>query len=259
MLRHRVIPTLLLHNKGLYKTVKYSIKKGKYVGDPINAIKILNDKGIDELIFLDIDASKKKKQPDFNMIKNIASECFMPLAYGGGIASLSQIKTIFQIGIEKVIINSILFEDITFLQKASNMFGSQSIVASVDIKKNLFGKYRIYNSSKKRNLNLDIREYLLSLEKNGAGEIYISCVDRDGTFEGYDTEIIKKVIKGIKIPVIINGGARNIKDFSKAINECGVHAVSAGSFFVFNGPHKAVLITYPDYNDLEEELKRTHE
>lgn len=259
MLRHRIIPTLLLHDKGLYKTVQYSIKKGKYVGDPINAIKIFNDKGIDELIFLDIDASKEKKQPDFKMIKSIASECFMPLAYGGGIVSLSQIKAIFQIGIEKVILNSILLEDITFLQKASNIFGSQSIVASVDIKKNMFGKYKVYNSSQKRNLKLDIREYLLSLEQHGAGEIYISCVDKDGTFEGYDLEIIKKVIEGIKIPIIVNGGARDIKDFSQAIKECGVHAVSAGSFFVFNGPHKAVLITYPDYKDLENELKRAYE
>jgi imidazole glycerol-phosphate synthase subunit HisF len=259
MLRYRVIPTLLLHEKGLYKTVQYSIKKGKYIGDPINAIKIFNDKNVDELIFLDIDASKKKKEPDLSMIQNIATECFMPVAYGGGVVSLSQIKTIFQIGVEKIILNSILLEDITFLEKASNMFGSQSIVASVDIKKNMFGKYKVYNSAQQRNIKLDIREYLLSLEQHGAGEIYISCVDRDGTFEGYDIEIIKKVIRGIKIPIVINGGARNVKDFSKAIKECGVHAVSAGSMFVLNGPHKAVLITYPEYKELEQELERAYE
>lgn len=255
MLRYRVIPTLLLHDKGLYKTVKYSIKKGKYVGDPINAIKIFNDKGVDELIFLDIDASKEKRGPDFNMLKNIASECFMPVGYGGGITTMEQIKQIFQIGIEKVILNSVLLEDLSLLKNASKDFGAQSIVASVDIKKNLFGKYKIYNSAKQKNSDLDIKKYLQSLEDNGAGEIYISSVDKDGTFEGYDIELMKDIVKNIKVPVIINGGARSVDDFVKVIKECNVSAVSAGSMFVFNGPHKAVLITYPKYEELENKLK----
>ena len=254
MLRYRIIPTLLLHDKGLYKTVKYSIKKGKYVGDPINAIKIFNDKGVDELIFLDIDASKEKRGLDFNMLKNIATECFMPVGYGGGITTMEQIKQIFQIGIEKVILNSVLLEDLSLLKNASKDFGAQSIVASVDIKKNLFGKYKVYNSAKQRNSDLAIKNYLQSLEENGAGEIYISSVDKDGTFEGYDIELMKDISKDIKVPVIINGGAKDISDFSRAIKECGVSAVSAGSMFVFNGPHKAVLITYPEYEKLEEEL-----
>jgi len=254
MLRYRIIPTLLLHDKGLYKSVKYSIKKGKYVGDPINAIKIFNDKGVDELIFLDIDASKEKRGPDFNMLKNIAAECFMPVGYGGGITTMEQIKQIFQIGIEKVILNSVLLEDLSLLKNASEAFGAQSIVASVDIKKNLFGKYKVYNSAKQKKIDLDIKKYLKSLEQNGAGEIYISSVDKDGTFEGYDIELIKDITKDIKVPVIINGGAKDIRDFSKAIKECGVSAVSAGSMFVFNGPHKAVLITYPEYEKLEQEL-----
>ncbi len=254
MLRYRIIPTLLLHDKGLYKTVKYSIKKGKYIGDPINAIKIFNEKGVDELIFLDIDASKEKRGPDFQMLRNIATECFMPVGYGGGITTMEQIKQIFQIGIEKVILNSVLLEDLSLLKNASKDFGVQSIVAAVDIKKNLFGKYKIYNSAKQKNSDLDIKKYLQSLEKNGAGEIYISSVDKDGTFEGYDIELMKDISKDIKVPVIINGGAKDISDFSRAIKECGVSAVSAGSMFVFNGPHKAVLITYPEYEKLEEEL-----
>ncbi|MDS1369873.1 AglZ/HisF2 family acetamidino modification protein [Aliarcobacter butzleri] len=254
MLRYRIIPTLLLHDKGLYKTVKYSIKKGKYVGDPINAIKIFNDKCVDELIFLDIDASKKKRGPDFKILQDIATECFMPVSYGGGITTLEEIKKIFQIGIEKVVLNTILLEDMSLLKKASKSFGSQSIVASVDIKKNFFGKYRIYDSSKEKNTSLDISKYFKDLELNGAGEIYISSVDRDGTFEGYDIELIKNISKDIKVPVIINGGARNINDFSKAIEEAGVSGVSAGSMFVFNGPHKAILITYPEYKKLENEL-----
>lgn len=254
MLRYRIIPTLLLHDKGLYKTVKYSIKKGKYVGDPINAIKIFNDKGVDELIFLDIDASKEKRGPDFNMLKNIATECFMPVGYGGGITTMEQIKQILQIGIEKVILNSVLLEDLSLLKNSSKDFGAQSIVASVDIKKNIFGKYKIYNSAKQKNSDLDIKKYLQSLEENGAGEIYISSVDKDGTFEGYNIELMKDISKDIKVPVIINGGAKSISDFSRAIKECGVSAVSAGSMFVFNGLHKAVLITYPEYEKLEEEL-----
>lgn len=259
MLRYRIIPTLLLHNKGLYKTVKYSITKGKYVGDPINAIKIFNDKGVDELIFLDIDASKEKRGPDFKMIQNIATECFMPVAYGGGITKIEEIKQIFQIGIEKVILNSILLEDLTLLKSASESFGAQSIVAAVDIKKNLFGKYKVYNSAKQKNTNLDINKYFKDLEKYGAGEIYISNVDRDGTFEGYDIKLIRDITKDIRVPVIINGGAKNISDFSRAIKECGVSAVSAGSMFVFNGPHKAVLITYPKYETLEHELGKYNE
>ncbi len=254
MLRYRIIPTLLLHDKGLYKTVKYSIKKGKYIGDPINAIKIFNEKGVDELIFLDIDASKEKRGPDFQMLRNIATECFMPVGYGGGITTMEQIKQIFQIGIEKVILNSVLLEDLSLLKNASKDFGVQSIVAAVDIKKNLFGKYKIYNSAKQKNIDLDIKKYLQSLEDNGAGEIYISSVDKDGTFEGYDIELMKDITKDIKVPVIINGGAKDISDFSRAIKECGVSAVSAGSMFVFNGPHKAVLITYSEYEKLEEEL-----
>lgn len=254
MLRCRIIPTLLLHNKGLHKTVKYSVEKGKYVGDPINCIKIFNDKGVDELIFLDIDASKEKRGPNFEIIKNIATECFMPIGYGGGITNIDQIKTIFRTGVEKVILNTVLLDNTNLLREASNKFGSQSIVAAVDVKKNFFGKYKVYNSSEGKNTNLDIIEHLQNLEKSGAGEIYISSVDKDGTFEGYDIDLMKVITKDVNVPVIINGGAKDIHDFSRAIKECLVSAVSAGSMFVFNGPHKAVLITYPEYEALEKEL-----
>ncbi len=254
MLRYRIIPTLLLHDKGLFKTVRYSIKKGKYVGDPINAIKIFNDKGVDELIFLDIDASKEKRGPNFDIIRDIATECFMPVAYGGGITTIEEIKTIFQIGIEKVVLNTVLHENMNLLKESSSIFGTQSIVVSVDIKKNLFGKYKVYNSSKQKNTNVEIKNYIKDLELNGAGEIYISLVDKDGTFEGYDIDFLKDITENIKVPVIINGGAKDINDFSTAIKELGVSAVSAGSMFVFNGPHKAVLITYPEYEELEKKL-----
>lgn len=175
----------------------------------------------------------------------------MPVSYGGGITSIEEIKKVFQIGIEKVILNTILLDNINLLEEASQIFGSQSIVASVDIKKNFFGKYKVYNSGKQKITNLDIKDYLKNLEEKGVGEIYISDVEKDGTLEGYNIELFKELIKDIKVPIIVNGGAKDINDFSKAIKEAKVSAVSAGSMFVFKGPHKAVLITYPEYGELE--------
>ena len=250
MVRYRIIPTLLLHNKGLYKTVQYNLKKGKYVGDPINAIKIFNDKYVDELIFLDIDASKEKREPDFEILKNIASECFMPVAYGGGITTLDQIKKVFQIGIEKVILNTVLLTDITFLNKASSLYGAQSIVASVDVKRNFFGIAKVYNSATKQYSSYDLKTYLKLLEKNGVGEIYLSFVDRDGMLNGYDIKLIQTICEDISVPVIVNGGAKSVEDFANVIRNTNITALSAGSMFVFYGPHKAVLITYPKYDTL---------
>lgn len=256
MLRYRIIPTLLLHNKGLYKTVQYSIKKSKYVGDPVNAIKTFNDKGVDELVFLDIDASKEKREPDFEIIKKIASECFMPVAYGGGIRTLDQIKQLFQIGIEKVVLNTALLMDITFLKQASSLYGAQSIVASVDIKKNFFGVPKVYNSATKKNMSYDLSAYLKLLEENGAGEIYLSFVDRDGMLNGYDIGLIKTISKDIRVPIIVNGGAKTVEDFVNIVQNTNITSFSAGSMFVFNGPHMAVLITYPNYETLLEKLKK---
>jgi len=250
MVRYRIIPTLLLHKKGLYKTVQYNVKKGKYVGDPINVIKIFNDKYVDELIFLDIDASKEKREPDFEILKNIASECFMPVAYGGGITTLDQIKKVFQIGIEKVILNTVLLTDITFLNKASSLYGAQSIVASVDVKRNFFGIAKVYNSATKQYSSYDLKTYLKLLEKNGAGEIYLSFVDRDGMLNGYDIKLIQTICEDISVPIIVNGGAKSVEDFANVIRNTNITALSAGSMFVFHGPHKAVLITYPKYETL---------
>jgi cyclase len=252
MLRSRIIPTLLLHKKGLYKTVGFSVQKGKYVGDPINAIKIFNDKGVDELVFLDIDASRDNKEPDFSVIQDIASECFMPVAYGGGIKNIEQIKRIFSIGIEKVVLNSVLLEDKSLLEQASKIFGSQSIVAAVDVKKNLWGKLKVYNHVKKKCTKLDVEDYVLSLVSSGAGEIFLTSVEREGTFKGFDIETLKGISSKCRVPIIINGGASDINDMSRAIVEGGASAVSASSMFVFQGPHKAVLITYPKYSELEE-------
>ena len=257
MLRYRIIPTLLLHKKGLYKTVQYTIKKGKYVGDPINAIKIFNDKGVDELIFLDIDASKENRGPDFNVLTDIASECFMPLAYGGGITTMDQIKKIFSIGFEKVILNTVLLKDLSLLKEAAAVFGSQSIVAAVDVSKNFFGAYKVYNSAIKKKTALDVAAYLKDLENAGAGELYVSSVAHDGMLNGYDIDLFQSVLSDLTVPVIVNGGARDVSDFSSVIKAAKVSAVSAGSMFVFKGPHKAVLITYPQYDELAQVLGET--
>ncbi|HIQ27994.1 MAG TPA: glycosyl amidation-associated protein WbuZ [Sulfurovum sp.] len=249
MLQTRVIPVLLLQNKGLVKTVKF--KNPKYVGDPLNAIKIFNEKEVDELIFLDIDASKKGMEPDYELIKDFASECFMPVCYGGGITNIEQIKKIFTLGIEKISINYFVLKNDELIKKAVEIYGSQSIVVAIDIKKSLMGKYQIYDHTKKKNLKTPFLEYIKHIEELGAGEILINNVDLDGTQKGYDIDLLKQVVNYVKIPVIACGGAGELKDFQTAKKEANVSAVSAGSFFVFQGKHNAVLITYPKYQELE--------
>jgi len=248
MLRTRVIPVLLLHNKGLVKTIKF--KNPKYVGDPINAIKIFNEKEVDELIFLDIDASKENRGPNFKLIEAFASECFMPVCYGGGITKIEEIKKIFSLGIEKVSLNLSALENPNLIKEAVDIFGSQSIVVTVDIKKSLFGKYQIYNHKTKKTLNRNYLEYIKELENLGVGEILINSVDLDGTMKGYDIKLLKSVTENVKIPVIACGGAGKLEDFKEAVQKAKVSAVAAGSFFVFQGKHRAVLITYPKYDEL---------
>lgn len=249
MLQTRVIPVLLLQNKGLVKTVKF--KNSKYVGDPLNAIKIFNEKEVDELIFLDIDASKKGVEPDYALIKDFASECFMPVCYGGGITNIEQIKKIFTLGIEKVSINHFALKDDELIKKAVEIYGSQSIVVAIDIKKSLMGKYQIYDHTKKKSSKTPFLNYIKHIEELGAGEILINNVDLDGTQKGYDIDLLKQVVNYVKIPVIACGGAGELKDFQSAKKEANVSAVAAGSFFVFQGRHNAVLITYPKYQELE--------
>ena len=249
MLKTRVIPILLLHNKGLVKTVKF--KSPKYIGDPINVIKIFNEKEVDELIFLDIDASKETKGPNFQLIEDFAGECFMPVCYGGGISTIGQIKKIFSLGIEKISLNYSAITDNSLIKEAVEIFGSQSIVGSVDIKKSFMGKYQIYNHVSKKSLKIPFLDYIKNIEKLGIGEILINSVDLDGTQKGYDVDLLKEVVNYVKIPVIVCGGAGELKDFKKVKQEANVSAVAAGSFFVFHGKHRAVLITYPKYQELE--------
>lgn len=252
MIKTRVIPCLLLLDKGLVKTIKFN--NPRYIGDPINTVKIFNEKEVDELIFLDISATIKDREPPMNFISQIASECFMPLCYGGGIKSVENIKKIFALGVEKVSINNYAIENPSFIEEAANIFGSQSIVVSMDVKKNLFGEYKIFIHSGKKPTDLDPVKFAIWMEKIGAGELLINSIDRDGTMEGYDLELTRKVSEAVSIPVITSGGAGKIENFADAVKETGVSAVAAGSFFVFYGKHHAVLINFPTAEELKEVL-----
>lgn len=248
MLKIRVIPCLLLSNGGLVKTVKFS--KPKYIGDPINAVRIFNEKEVDELVFLDIDATKNNSGPNFELLEKISSEAFMPFSYGGGIKSLDQVKKIFALGVEKVVINSAAIEDDKFIASIAKTAGSSSVVVSIDVHQNIFGKYVIKYRSGKRNSKLNLIDYVKTVEDSGAGEIILNSINRDGLMNGYDLRSLKLVTDAVNIPVVPIGGAGSLTDMRDAIN-CGASAVSAGSFFVFHGVHKAVLITYPQYEAME--------
>jgi cyclase len=242
MYRDRVIPCLLLKNDGLVKTVKF--KDPRYIGDPINAIKIFNEKEVDEIIIIDIEASKQNKEPNFTTIKEIAGECFMPVCYGGGIKNFEHAQKIFNLGIEKISINSLLFNDPTVAEKIAKTYGSQSLVASIDCKKTMLNGYQIVAPPGSKNIK-KMTSWLTDLENMGVGEIFLNSVDRDGTMQGYDLELIKIVSHAVSIPVIACGGASSIEDLLLPITKAGASAVAAGSLFVFHGRHRAVLINYP--------------
>lgn len=247
MLETRIIPCLLLQEERLVKTIKFS--NPVYVGDPVNTIKIFNEKEVDELILLDINASKKNVLPNYNYIKQLAQECFMPLCYGGGINSLHIADKLFEIGVEKLSVQNIIFENFDIITQITRKYGSQSLVVSVDIKKDIFGRYKIYNSSKKIKYNFEITTFLKKIEDAGAGEILINFVDLDGTKSGLNLNFIQNFVKSINIPIIICGGLNSLSEINSAV-ACGVSAIAAGAFFVFQGPHRAVLITYPSKEEL---------
>jgi cyclase len=232
----------LLRNSGLVKTESFN--KSIYLGDPINAIKIFNDKNADELIFLDIDASKEKRGPNFSLLKDLASECFMPLAYGGGISNLKQIEQLIQIGIEKIVINNGALKDPKLISQAVKHFGSSTVVGAIDVKKNIFGKHRVFDHVLKKTISDKPKDLAIKYVEDGVGEIFLNSVDLDGTLSGYDLQLIKEVSTSIQVSLIASGGASSKENMMQAI-EYGASASAAGAFFVFQGPHKAVLINYP--------------
>lgn len=256
MLKHRVIPALLLSDGGLVKTRQF--KDPKYVGDPINAIRIFNDKEVDELMVLDIVASKRKQEPDYTAIELFAGECFMPLCYGGGVRTIEQAARIFDLGVEKISLQSSALLDFQLVSDIANRFGSQSVVVSIDIKNNWLGRPHLYQSNNGKLLKQNWITFAQNAVAAGAGEILINAVDRDGEMCGYDINLIKQAANAVSVPVIALGGARNLQDFKQAV-DAGASAVAAGAMFVFHGPHRAVLITYPSYSELEKHLDTKHE
>jgi cyclase len=256
MLKTRVIPCLLLKNKGLVKTVQF--KEPRYVGDPINAVWIFNQKEVDELIFLDIMATKEKekKKTSIELISKISDECFMPLTVGGGIRNVEDIKELLNAGAEKVSINTYAVKNPSFIKEASGVFGTQSIVVSIDVKRHKKGLYEVFTYGGTRPAGIDPVSLAVQMEAVGAGEILINSIDRDGTMEGYDIELIREVSDAVNIPVIACGGAGNVEDFARGINVGHASAVAAGSFFVFHGRRHAVLINFPTREELEPLLGR---
>lgn len=250
MIRARVIPCLLLKDGGLVKTMRFS--NPRYIGDPINAVKIYNAKEVDELIFLDITATKEKREPNYDLIKEIAEECFMPFSYGGGIRSIASIKKLLRLGVEKVILNTASHENPTLVREAVNMFGSSTVIASIDVKKNFLGKYKRYIRAGKKSVAGDIRDCVRDLEALGVGEIFINSIDRDGTMAGYDIELVRDLAERVSIPVIACGGAGTLNDVREVLQRTGISAAAAGSIFVYHGKIKGVLINYPNRAALDQ-------
>lgn len=244
MLRPRIIPCLLVHNKGLVKTINFT--KPKYVGDPINAVKIFNEKEVDELVVLDIDATANNVEPDYVMIKNIAKECRMPFCYGGGIKNVEQANRIINLGVEKVALSSVAVDDPEIVTRISEHIGTQSVVVVLDVRKRLLGsKYEIWTHNGLKNTKKCPMEFALQVERLGAGEIVINSIDNDGAMKGYDLEIAGKIRDVVSVPLTILGGAGSLEDIKRLVNAFGIIGASAGSLFVFKGVYRAVLISYP--------------
>jgi cyclase len=246
--RPRVIPILLLKGNGLVKSVKFD--DYKYIGDPINAVKIFNDLKADELVFLDIMASKEKRTISLDFVHKVGDEANMPFAVGGGINSLQQIKELNNAGAEKAIINTMAAERPEFIKEAADAFGSSTITVSIDVKKKFLGKQQVYILGGSKATGIDPVEFAQQMESFGAGEIIINSIERDGTMEGYDLELIKKISEAVSIPVVAVGGAGNLLHLKQAVVDAYASAVGVGSMFVFHGPRKAVLVNYPKNEEL---------
>lgn len=248
MLKSRIIPCLLVHKKGLVKTV--SFKDPKYVGDPINAVKIFNEKEVDELMVVDIDCTVENRDPDFEMIKNLAVECRMPFCYGGGVKTVEHAKRIISLGAEKVALSSEAVNNIDILEKIGNAVGFQSVVVVLDVKKKgLFGTYEIFTHNGKKATGIKLKDYLDKINKIGVGEVVINSIENDGKMQGFDFnlfDIARDIIDG---PLTILGGAGKIEDIKDAVKRYKTIGVSAGSLFVFKGKYKAVLINYPNLEE----------
>ncbi len=243
MLRPRIIPSLLIQDNGLVKTVNF--KNPKYVGDPINAVRIFNDKFVDELAIFDIDATVFRKEPNYSLIERLASQSMMPLCYGGGVKTVEQAQRIFSLGIEKIALSSAILENPLLISEISERVGSQSVIAVLDVKKRFLGGYEVYTHNGKRATGINPIIFAEKAQRLGAGEVVINSIDKDGLMKGFDLDLIGKVREKITVPMTVLGGAGSLDDIETVIDKHGVIGVAAGSLFVFKGPYKAVLINYP--------------
>jgi imidazole glycerol-phosphate synthase subunit HisF len=255
MLRPRLIPCLLVHQHGLVKTVKFA--DPKYVGDPINAVRIFNEKAADELMVLDIDASRLGCIPDYRMIGNLANECRMPLTYGGGVRTAEQIEKIISLGVEKVSIGAAAVSQSALITEAARRVGSQSIVVVVDVKRTgLLRRYEVVTHNATRRTGLEPAVFAKTIAELGAGEIVINAVDRDGMMGGYDLDLVEQIRAAVSLPVTVLGGAGNLEDIAELWRQHGIIGAAAGSLFVFKGKYRAVLINYPNHDEKTTLLKR---
>lgn len=259
MYYNRIIPCLLLSEKGLVKTVKF--RSPNYIGDPVNAVRIFNEKHVDELIFLDIEATRRKRGPDIDYLKNITSQCFMPLCYGGGVTSMEEVQRLFAIGFEKVAFGTAAFRQPDLVREAAERFGSQSISGVIDVKRNLAGRYKVWIECGRGRTGKDPVEYAHYLEQLGVGEILVNNISRDGVMSGYDRALVARVAGSTHVPVIVCGGAGRIEDMVDIVTEGKADAAAAGSIFVYYGINRAVLINYPTEERLAElfEKRMSHE
>lgn len=252
MLHARVIPCLLMRNGGLVKTVRF--KDARYIGDPINAVRIFNDKEVDELVLLDIGSAHAHAAPDFELLADIAGEAFMPLAYGGGIGNIEHVKRLYGLGVEKVVLGTAAADQPQLVSVAAALAGSSGVVVSIDVRRSWMGKYTVCVHGGARDLKRDPVAYAREMEQRGAGEILLTAIDRDGTMDGYDLELVRRVCAAVSVPVVASGGAGSLPHLRQAV-DAGASAVAAGSMFVYHGKHNAVLISYPEYEELERLLK----
>jgi cyclase len=243
MLRTRIIPALLLHNESLVKTRRFG--RFTYVGDPCNTVRIFNELEVDELVFLDISATRENRAPNFGLLADIANECFMPLGYGGGITRFEDAKAIFRLGFEKVLLNSFAAKNPTFISQLAEHFGSQAVIVSIDVKRNVFGHSRVYTRGGTTNTSRDPVEWAQEAESLGAGEILLTSIDREGSWAGYDLDLLRSVARAVNIPVIAHGGAGTPAHLGQAVKLASASAVAVGSMVVFQKKDMGVLVNFP--------------
>lgn len=249
MLQKRIIPCLLLHKGGLYKTERF--KKPTYIGDPINAIRIFNEKEVDELMIYDIDATMENREPNYKILEDMASECFMPLCYGGGVKDTIQMNKIYSLGVEKISISSQAVLNPELIQEAAKLFGSQSVIVTIDIKKDFFGTRKVFIKNGKKNTKLDPLQFAIKIQNLGAGEIIVQSIDHDGMMNGYDLALLAQIKANTNVPVIALGGAGTLNHIKEAFMTAKIDAVACGSMFIYHGPLKGVLINYPPYQKIQ--------